>query len=189
MVGTIGGDSWDLKELRVLNRVLRWQEWGIAHEADLCHAEFLIKALRRGAASRSTPGVKQGKTSDEKALPLAWEEVRFFRTHAGRANYLGMDRPDSAFPANELCRRMSCPTKADLDTLQRIGPVLCGFCAFGVSFPVAGERRLQRACRHGLCRVLRDPQVDFWWCPVPGSPQGEALEHNAEMHHVVFRRG
>ena len=46
VVGTIGGDNWDLKELRVLNRVLRWQEWGIAYEADHRHAELLIKALQ-----------------------------------------------------------------------------------------------------------------------------------------------
>ena len=120
VVGTIGGDSWDLKELRVLNRVLRWQEWGIAYEADTRHAELLNKALGPGAASRSTPGVKQGKASDDKTLPLAWEEVKLFRTHAARANYLGMDRPDLAFSAKELCRRMSCPTMADMDAVRLV---------------------------------------------------------------------
>ena len=47
----------------------------------------------------------------------------------------------------------------------------------------------QRVCGHGLCRVQCDLQVDLWWCPLPGSPHCEALEYNAEMHHVVFRRG
>ena len=33
-VGTLSGDAGDLKEIRVLNRVLRWKAWGIAYEAD-----------------------------------------------------------------------------------------------------------------------------------------------------------
>ena len=114
------GDNWDLKELRVVSRVMRWQEWGIAFEADNRHAELLIEALGPGAASHSTPVVMQGKASEDKSLLLAWEEVRLLRTHAARASYLGIDRPDIAFSAKELCRRMSCPTKADLDALQQI---------------------------------------------------------------------
>ena len=188
VVGTIGGDSWDLKELRVLNRVLRWQEWGIAFEADPRHAELLIKALGPGAASRSTPGVKQRKASDDETLPLGWEEVRLFRTHAARANYWhGPSRfsflSEGALPKDELSYH------GRHGRSLATGPVPCGFSAFGVSFPVAEGRRPQRVCGHGLCRVLCDPQVDLWWCPLPGSPHGEALEHNAEMHHVVFRRG
>ena len=44
-VGSLGGDREDLKELRVLNRVLRWKGWGIAYEADPRHAELLVRAL------------------------------------------------------------------------------------------------------------------------------------------------
>ena len=76
--------------------------------------------LGPGAASHSTPVVMQGKASEDKSLLLAWEEVRLLRTDAARASYLGIDRPDIAFSAKELCRRMSCPTKADLDALQQI---------------------------------------------------------------------
>ena len=58
-VGTLGGDAADLKEVRVLNRVLRWKAWGIAYEADPRHAELLIRTLGPNAPSRATPGIKQ----------------------------------------------------------------------------------------------------------------------------------
>ena len=140
-VGTLGGDSWDLKELRVLNRVLRWRGWGIAYEADPRHAELLAKALGPGATSRSTPGVKAGGVAATATgggiggTPLSWGEARLFRAHAARANYLGMDRPDIAFAAKELCRRMSSPTTADLDAIRRLAQYLVGSPRLVYSFP------------------------------------------------------
>eukprot|EP00969_Alexandrium_andersonii_P144720 6399556-Alexandrium_andersonii.AAC.1 len=44
---------------------------------------------------------------DEEPLPA--HEAGLFRAGAARANYLAPDRPDVAFPAKELCRRMSAP--------------------------------------------------------------------------------
>ena len=91
-VGTLGGDPHDMKEIRVLNRVLRWTAWGIAYEADPRHAELLIRALGPSASSRTTPGTKQATSADEDLEPLPWDTARLFRACAARANYLGMDR-------------------------------------------------------------------------------------------------
>ena len=72
-VGTLGGDAADLKEVRVLNRVLRWEAWGIAYEADPRHAELLIRALGPNSPSRGTPGIKPsaGSRGDQDLLPWA----------------------------------------------------------------------------------------------------------------------
>ena len=105
----------------------------------------------RPTIGTQSPVVKQGKASEDKALPLAWEEFRLFRTHGGRANYLCMDWADVAFSATELCRRMSCLT------LGEIGPVPCGFSAFGASFP--------RTCQGAVWTAGRLPLESFTEVP------------------------
>ena len=42
-------------------------------------------------------------------MPLSPERTGLFRAGAARAKYLALDRPDIAFAAKELCRRMSAP--------------------------------------------------------------------------------
>ena len=44
VIGQLGGDPSDLKELRVLNKVLRWTADGILLEADPRHQEILVAA-------------------------------------------------------------------------------------------------------------------------------------------------
>lgn len=46
------------KEIRILNRILRVEKWGLAFEADPRHAELLIKALGESPNSSATPGQK-----------------------------------------------------------------------------------------------------------------------------------
>ena len=132
-VGVLGGDAGDSKELRILNRVLRWEAWGIAYEADPRHAELLAQALGPEPASRTTPGVKT--RCEEETRPLGPEETRLFRGYAARANYLGMDRPDIAFAAKELCRRMSCPDASDIEALRRLVQYLVGSPRLTYRFP------------------------------------------------------
>ena len=43
--GRLGGDAVDVKELRFLNRVVRWTQEGIKYEADPRHVEQLIRDL------------------------------------------------------------------------------------------------------------------------------------------------
>jgi hypothetical protein len=99
----------------VLNRVLRWEAWGISYEADPRHAELWIRALGPNSPSRATPRIKPsaGSSGDQDLLP--WAAARLFRACAARANYLGIDRADVEFAAQEPCRRMSSPTWADLE--------------------------------------------------------------------------
>ena len=58
--GRLGPEEGDLKEVRVLNRILQITSRGIHYEADPRHVELLSKALGldQGAKSAVTPGIK-----------------------------------------------------------------------------------------------------------------------------------
>ena len=135
VVGKLGGDESDLKELCILNRVLRWTKNGITYEADPRHAELLIKSLAVGKRQVRTPGLKRKTSGVEASVdddlefadedePLTAARASLFRSCAARANYLGMDRPDLAFASKELCRRMSAPREGDLEALRRLAQYL-----------------------------------------------------------------
>ena len=59
--GVLGEDASCQKEIRILNRVLRVEGWGLAYEADPRHAELLANALDIPPRQVSTPGVKDGQ--------------------------------------------------------------------------------------------------------------------------------
>ena len=44
--GRLGGEPHDLKQARILNRVITWNDWGIQYEADPRHAEVLVRELK-----------------------------------------------------------------------------------------------------------------------------------------------
>ena len=46
-------------------------------------------------------------------------EATLYRALAARANYLTLDRPDTAFVTNELCRVFGCPTRSSVQRLKR----------------------------------------------------------------------
>jgi hypothetical protein len=123
----LGGDSGDLQELRVLNRVLRWSADGIYAEADPRHQEILVAQLADGLKSLSTPGAKdRAEKEEEEENELTEEEMSAYRSGAARANYLSLDRPDIAYATKELCRRMACPTRGDFEPLVRVARYLKG---------------------------------------------------------------
>ena len=93
-------------------------------------------ARDQGAAREEQPGPQLGatraRTSQErekrrqKETPLSSQEAALFRATAARANYLALDRPDVAFAAKELCRRMSAPRRRDKVVLWRLCRYLLG---------------------------------------------------------------
>ena len=59
MKGRLGRGQDDLKEMRVLNRIVRITEDGLRYEADPRHVELLAKSLNlQDCKSVVTPGVK-----------------------------------------------------------------------------------------------------------------------------------
>ncbi len=118
-LGRLGGGQGELKELRVLNRIIRWTPLGLKYEADPRHAEILVRGVAGTERALSAPGTHSKDfevRTEEAALPPVIASL--FRSFAARANYLAMDRPDLAQATKELCRRMSEPRAADLSLIH-----------------------------------------------------------------------
>jgi hypothetical protein len=135
-LGRLGSHASELKELRVLNRVVRWTREGLKYEADPRHAEIIVQGIVGAEKALSAPGTASKEfdaPGDENELP---EKVaRLFRSFAARANYLALDRPDISQATKELCRRMSAPRAADLTALLRVARYLAGAGRVVYEFP------------------------------------------------------
>ncbi len=114
-----------MRELRVLNRVIRWTSGGLKYEADPRHAEIVVRGVAGAERALSAPGTSS-KDFEGADAELPEKLARLFRSFAARANYLAMDRPDISQATKELCRRMSAPKAEDLRALLRVARYLAG---------------------------------------------------------------
>ena len=138
------------REVKVLNRMLRWHEQGISYEADERHAREIIKQTGADRLpplkvpiskedNAETDGEKGKDIRERKARGelgkrrevdaariLDSQESTRYRAIAARANYLAIDRGDIMFATKELTRKMSEPTEHDWNKLVRLGRYLAG---------------------------------------------------------------
>ena len=119
IVGT--GDG-EIKEHRILGRIIRATSDGWEYEADPRHAELLVMAMRlEGANGVRSPGEEERPwAAEENAVPLEGAAATEYRALAARANYLAQDRADIQFAAKECCRSMASPTKGSSRALRRL---------------------------------------------------------------------
>ena len=127
--GRLGPEEGDAKAIRILNRVVRWDEEGIVYEADQRHAELIMHDLGIEPDSKTvvTPGIRT--TAEEIKdwdTPVAPEDVTKYRAITARAMYLAQDRGDIQYAAKEASRGMSDPTMGDWRNLKRLGRYLIG---------------------------------------------------------------
>jgi len=124
--GIMGPDDNDIKEIRLLNRILAWEDDGIRYEADQRHAEILINTLKlEDANGVNTPGTKNSNDeNDEEDDYLKADEATVFRACVARCNFLGLDRPDVQYAAKEISRHMAKPRQRDVAALKRLGRYL-----------------------------------------------------------------
>ena len=122
--GILGPDKHDLKEIRLLNRIIAWENDHIRYEADQRHSEILIKEFAlEGSKGVETPGVNENRLCDDEednTEPLPANQVTKYRAAAARCNFLGLDRPDVQYAAKEVSRGMANPTNRDLLRLKRL---------------------------------------------------------------------
>ena len=79
----------DVKEGRVLNRVVRWTPDGLEYEADPRQAEkFITECGLDGANTVVTPGVKANREELAKETELDDSQHTLYRASAARGNYL-----------------------------------------------------------------------------------------------------
>ena len=119
------------KEGQVLNRVVRITKDGWELEADLRHAELVVKQLGlTDGNSVSSPGVAtngpKSLEDEEEEESMSAAEASSYRALVARCNYLQPDRPDIQFAVKEACRMMSKPNKNSWEMLKRIGRYLKG---------------------------------------------------------------
>ena len=128
VVGRLGGGAGEVRELRILNRVVRWAADGLRYEADPRHAEIVVRGLGavRAVSAPGTPSREMHPDAGDRALSVPEDLARLFRSYAARANYLALDRADLAQATKELCRRMREPTWADVGALRRVAAYLAG---------------------------------------------------------------
>ncbi len=109
----MGPDSSDDKSVRILNRIVSWNERGIQYEPDQRHVEIVIKTLGLEKGKPVvTPGAKDKLDTDsDKALEGA--QATLYRSLIMRLSYFAQDRPDIQFSCKELAKGMSSPTKGD----------------------------------------------------------------------------
>ena len=126
------------KEIRILNRVIRWTKYGIEYESDQRHADTIVDELDLGNAKPvSTPGVTELKEAGNGSSveELTGSQVTKFRSIAARLNFLALDRADIQYAAKCICKYMSKPTQGSWDLLKRAGRYLKGTPRVVQQFP------------------------------------------------------
>lgn len=127
-IEVLGPDAGQCREMRVVNRMLRWTNGGVDYEADPRHMESVRQQRNIGACKpvarpvtkeegRAKPDDRGQSRFDEK---LGEQKHAIYRALVARANYMSPDRPDIAFAVKELSRSMSAPTVGDRENLRRL---------------------------------------------------------------------
>ena len=128
--GLAAGDGLgkELKEARILNRIVRWTQGGWEYEADQRHADLIVKAMGlEKARPVSTPGEDEPTWKlEDNEKPLSPTETTHYRMVAARANYLATDRTDIQYATKECCRGMAAPQVQHLSGLKRLARYLLG---------------------------------------------------------------
>ena len=120
----IGPDKSDEKELKILNRILRYTESGIEMEADLRHAEIIVQQLGlENAKPLSKPSADEVKRPDDETK-LNPEYTTQYKSIVARANYLAADRPDIQYAVKTLAKQTSKPHTEHWEQLKRLGRYL-----------------------------------------------------------------
>ena len=125
VIGRLGPGQEDAKEVKVLNRIIRWTPEGVEYEADPRQVERLVIDLNlEGCRKTGTPGVKQTFEQLEKDQELPEHKHTAYRAVAARGNYVAADRPEMQYAAKEVCRWMAKPTESGAQALKRMGRYL-----------------------------------------------------------------
>ena len=172
----LGPGKTDDKEVKILNRIVRWTERGLEYEADPRQGEKIVNELGLAGASKTgTPGIKRTfeDAQSEKALPV--EKHTAFRGVGARSNYLSADRPEIQFASKEICRFMASPTDQGVMALKRLGRFLEGRKRLIFDYPFQDAKQVEvysdtdwsgcvktRKSTSGGCMILGAHLIKSW---------------------------
>ena len=120
----LGAGRDDAKEVRILNRYVRWNSDGgrswIEYEPDPRHAELIVKSLNlESAKGVTTPSVKKSLEEVLATTPqLDALQTRQYRSEVMRAACLWQDRPYLSHSTKDLARDMQKPTEQSMTNLK-----------------------------------------------------------------------
>ena len=109
----IGTGTDEVREARILNRIVRVTPHGWEYEPDQRHADLIVDMMNLGCAKEVTTPYEDEKDRDQESgdEELPTKDHKQFRMIAARANYLAMDRPDIQYATKEICRGMATPKR------------------------------------------------------------------------------
>jgi hypothetical protein len=134
----MGPDPGDDKEVRILNRVIKWERDKITYVADDKHVVRIMDELgfdddTKGVDMPIKKGHDEGDFESDEPLDAA--EARRYRRLAATINYLAMDRPDLQFTASVLGRTMAKPTERSWANLKRAARYLKAHATVVLEYP------------------------------------------------------
>ena len=145
--GQILGDGpEEAKEVTYLGRKIKWNSWGLEYEADIKHAQDIVKlmGISKGRAV-VTPGQADDDYGETDVSVLDAEETIKFRRIAAKANYLSQDRMDIGFVSKCIAQKMAHPCKKDWGLIKRLARYLLGANRATLKF------EWQDPCRYITC--------------------------------------
>ena len=147
----------DQKELRILNRALRWCKDGLVFAANLRHGREVVDEI---GLSKSKP-VSSPATGDGAARcqgdglkPLDEEGKSLYQRIVAKLNYLAHDRLDLKYATSCLASAVSSPSLGDMQAAKRVGRYLrkapVAWQGFPFSRPTSRRALVLHGCRLGL---------------------------------------
>ena len=134
----IGSKPGDQKELRILNRTLRWCKDGLVFAANLRHGREVVDEL----GSKPDTGDSVTRCKDDESKPLDEEEKQLYQRFIAKLNNLAHDRLDLKYAT-------SCLVSAsigDMRAAKRVGRYLRKAPVAWQGFPFYDPRPEELVC-------------------------------------------
>ena len=146
----IGPEPSDQKELRILNRTLRWCKDGLVFAANLTHGREVVDEMRLSKSKPvSSPATRDGaaRCRSDELKPLDEEEKRLHQRIVAKLNCPAHDRLDLKYATSCLASAVSSPCLGDMQAAKRVGRNLeegtCCLAGFPLSRPGSCAIRMQ----------------------------------------------
>ena len=113
------GPGYDTKEVKMLNRIIRYEGGQWQYEADPRHSDIIVEEMGMGdSRGTKTPCERARKDETEEEIFMNNADASKYRQITARANYLASDRPDIQYAVKVACQRMARPRVFDWEPLK-----------------------------------------------------------------------
>ena len=145
----IGPKPDDQKELRILNRTVRWCKDGLVFAANLRHGREVVDELGLSKSKPvSSPATADGgaRCQDDEFKPLNEEEKRLYQQIVAKLNYLAHDWLDLKYATSCPASAVSSPSIGDMRAAKRVGRYLRKVPVAWQGFPQRDPRPEELLC-------------------------------------------